>query len=170
MRTAGGVRAVNGLSLDGECLRYPPAMAHGCVFCSIVEGRAPAERVYEDGFVIAILDTHPAATGHVLVIPKTHSQGLWDIKRQDAEQTMAASVRVADMMRRSLGPAGINLVHATGPAAWQTVLHFHLHLVPRNEGDRLVPPWPLDQPRAEDASLRATADKIRSASQAPGRS
>ena len=146
-------------------------MVHGCVFCSILEGTAPAERVYEDDFVVAIMDIHPAATGHVLVIPKTHSQDLWDIEGQDAEQTMAASVRVAGMIRRSLGPAGINLVHATGAAAWQTVFHFHLHLVPRNEGDRLVPPWPLDQPRAGNASLRAVADTIRSANQDhPGRS
>jgi histidine triad (HIT) family protein len=70
---------------------------------------------------------------------------------------------------RSLRPAGIYLVHATGAAAWQTVFHFHLHLVPRNEGDGLVPPWSLDQPRADDASLRAVADTIRSASHAdPG--
>lgn len=94
-----------------------------------------------------------------------------DIEGQDAEQTMAASVRVAGMIQRSLGPAGINLVHATGAAAWQTVFHFHLHLVPRSEGDHLVPPWPLDQPRAEDASLRAVADTIRSANEdTPGRS
>jgi histidine triad (HIT) family protein len=140
-------------------------MVNGCTFCSIVEGMAPAERVYEDDFVVAIMDIHPAATGHVLVIPKTHSQDLWDIEGQDAEQTMAAAVRVAGMIRRSLGPAGINLVHATGAAAWQTVFHFHLHLVPRNEGDPLVPPWPLDQPRAEDATLRALADTIRLASE-----
>jgi histidine triad (HIT) family protein len=138
-------------------------MVPGCVFCSIVEGTVPAERVYEDDFVVAILDIHPAATGHVLVIPKTHSRDLWHIERRDAEQAMAASVQVATMIRRSLGPAGINLVHATGTAAWQTVFHFHLHLVPRHEGDRLVPPWPLDQPRADDASLRDVADRIRSA-------
>ena len=139
-------------------------MANGCVFCAIVDGTAPAERVYEDEFVVAIMDICPAATGHVLVIPKTHSQDLWDIGRQDAERAMAASVRVAGMIRSSLHPAGINLVHASGAAAWQSVFHFHLHLVPRNDGDRLVPPWPLDQPRAEEASLRAVAEQIRSAS------
>jgi histidine triad (HIT) family protein len=144
-------------------------MVDGCVFCSIVVGTAPAERVYEDAYVVAIMDIHPAATGHVLVIPKTHSQDLWDIDRQDAEQTMAAAVRVAGMLRRSLDPDGINLVHATGAAAWQSVFHFHLHLVPRNQGDGLVPPWSLDQPRAEDASLHEIADLIRSATQdAPG--
>jgi histidine triad (HIT) family protein len=72
------------------------------------------------------------------------------------------------MIRRALGPDGINLVHATGRAAWQTVFHFHLHLVPRREGDGLVPPWSLDQPRAEAASLRAVADRIRSAGEDVG--
>jgi histidine triad (HIT) family protein len=81
---------------------------------------------------------------------------------------MAASVQVASMIRRALGPDGINLVHASGRAAWQTVFHFHLHLVPRYEGDGLVPPWPLDQPRAEVASLRAVADRIQSASENSG--
>jgi histidine triad (HIT) family protein len=102
-------------------------MADGCVFCAIVAGTAPAERVYENASVVA------------------------------------ASVQVAGMIRRALGPDGINLVHATGQAAWQTVFHFHLHLVPRFEGDGLVPPWSLGQPRAEAARLRAVADRIRSA-------
>ena len=138
-------------------------MVDGCVFCSIVEGTAPAERVYDDASVVAIMDIHPATAGHVLVIPKTHSRDLWDVDPRDAEQAMAASVRVAGMLRRALGPAGINLVHATGAAAWQSVFHFHLHLVPRNEGDGLVPPWRLDQPRADINALRAVADRIRSA-------
>lgn len=133
------------------------------MFCSIVQGSAPAERVYEDASAVAIMDIHPATTGHVLIIPKTHSQDLWDIQPQAAEHLMAATLQVAGMIRRSLHPAGINLVHASGAAAWQTVSHFHLHLVPRNEGDGLVPPWSLDQPRADDASLRAVADTIRSA-------
>lgn len=140
-------------------------MADDCVFCSIVDGTAPAERVYENDFVVAIMDIHPAAPGHVLLIPRTHSQDLWHIQRQDAEQTMAAAVEVARMIRRALDPAGINLVHATGVAAWQSVFHFHLHLVPRHANDRLVPPWPLDQPRVEAASLHAIADRIQSVSE-----
>jgi histidine triad (HIT) family protein len=103
------------------------------------------------------------------VIPNRHSPDLWHIEAADAEPAMAASVRVAGMIRRALGPDGINLVHATGWAAWQTVFHFHLHLVPRYEGDGLVPPWSLDQPRAEGARLRAVADKLRSAGEDSGR-
>jgi histidine triad (HIT) family protein len=134
-----------------------------CVFCAIVAGTAPAERVYEDAAVVAIMDIHPAATGHVLVIPKRHSPDLWHIEPEDAEQAMAASVKVAGMIRRALAPDGINLVHASGRAAWQTVFHFHLHLVPRHEGDGLVPPWSLGLPRAEDTHLREVAARIRSA-------
>ena len=115
-------------------------MVDSCVYCSIVAGTAPAERVYEDDFVVAILDVHPAATGHVLVVPKNHSQDLWDTEPQDAERTTAAAVRVAGMLRRSLRPAGITLAHATGTTAWQSVFPFHLNLVPRNEDDHLVPP------------------------------
>jgi histidine triad (HIT) family protein len=143
-------------------------MADACVFCAIVAETAPAERVYEDASVIAIMDIHPAATGHVLVIPKRHSPDLWHIEPAEAQQAMAASVQVAGMIRRALGPDGINLVHASGRAAWQTVFHFHLHLVPRYEGDSLVPPWSLGQPRAEEASLRAVADKLRAAGRDSG--
>jgi histidine triad (HIT) family protein len=143
-------------------------MADACVFCAIVAETAPAERVYEDASVIAIMDIHPAATGHVLVIPKRHSPDLWHIEPAEAQQAMAASVQVAGMIRRALGPDGINLVHASGRAAWQTVFHFHLHLVPRYEGDGLVPPWSLGQPRAEEASLRAVADRLRAAGRDSG--
>jgi histidine triad (HIT) family protein len=138
-------------------------MADACVFCAIVAGTAPAERVYEDDWTVAIMDIHPAVAGHVLVIPKRHSPDLWHIDPQDAERAMAASVEVAGMIRRALAPDGINLVHASGRAAWQTVFHFHLHLVPRHERDGLVPPWSLGQPRAEDARLREVAERIRSA-------
>jgi histidine triad (HIT) family protein len=138
-------------------------MADACVFCAIAAGTAPAERVYEDAWTVAIMDIHPAASGHVLVIPKRHSPDLWHIEPEDAERAMAASVKVAGMIRRALAPDGINLVHASGRAAWQTVFHFHLHLVPRHERDGLVPPWSLGQPRAADARLREVAGRIRSA-------
>ena len=141
-------------------------MADACVFCAIVAGTAPAERVYEDDWTVAIMDIHPAVAGHVLVIPKRHSPDLWHIDPEDAERAMAASVEVAGMIRRALAPDGINLVHASGRAAWQTVFHFHLHLVPRHERDGLVPPWSLGQPRAEDARLREVAERIRSAGEA----
>jgi histidine triad (HIT) family protein len=137
-------------------------VVEGCIFCAIAEGLAPAVRVYQDDFVIAIMDIHPATTSHVLVVPKNHSPDLWHVSRHDAQRAMTASVHVARMIREALHPDGINLLHATGSAAWQTVFHFHLHLVPRYEGDGLVPPWRSDR-RAEDFRLEAVAERIRSA-------
>jgi histidine triad (HIT) family protein len=103
----------------------------------------------------------PGASTKTTVIPRRHSPDLWHIQPADAAKVMAASVEVAHMLRRALDPDGINLVHATGRAAWQSVFHFHLHLVPRREGDGMVPPWSLSPPRAEEATLRTVADNIR---------
>ena len=127
------------------------------------ERPGPTASTKTDDSVVAILDIHPAATCHVLVIPKRHSLDLWHIEPADAAKVMAASVQVAHIIRRALDPDRINLVHATGRAAWQSVFHFHLHLVPRREGDGMVPPWSLSPPRAEEATLRTVADKRRSA-------
>jgi histidine triad (HIT) family protein len=98
-------------------------------------GSAPADRVYEEESAVAIMDAHPAATGHVLVDPKRHSPDLWHIEPEEAEKATAASVQVDRMIGRALGPDGINLVHAGGRAAWQSVFHFDRHLVARHERD-----------------------------------
>jgi histidine triad (HIT) family protein len=139
----------------------------GCVFCSIVSGDEPAEFVFQDESIVAIMDLHPATEGHVLVIPRRHARDLWEVTSDDAERTMAASLKVASKIRRALAPDGINLFLASGPAAWQTVFHFHLHVIPRYEGDSLVPPWPFDQPQAERSVLRALSERIRSAGNPP---
>src|SRR5215207_6248170 len=136
-------------------------MREGCILCSIVAGSTPAERVYEDDAAVAVMDINPATTGHVIVIPKSHSSDLWHISTEDAQSIMAVSVQVAHMIHETLRPYGMNLVHATGPAAWQTVFHFHMHLVPRYEGDGLVPPWPLDHRGVEGPGLREVAKRIR---------
>src|SRR5262245_44018588 len=113
------------------------------------------------------MDLYPAADGHVLVLPKRHSRDVWEVSAEDAQGTIVASLQVAHMIRRALAPDGINLVHASGAAAWQSVFHFHIHVVPRYEGDSLVPPWPHDQPQADRLVLRALAERIRSAGE-PG--
>jgi histidine triad (HIT) family protein len=143
-------------------------MTEACILCAVVARTTPAERVYEDDSVVAVMDINPATTGHVIVIPKTHSSDLWEISPQDAQRVMAASVQVARMIHEALRPDGMNLVHATGRAAWQSVFHFHLHLVPRYEGDGLVPPWPVDHRGVEGPSLREVAERIRRAESARG--
>jgi len=129
----------------------------GCIFCAIVEGSAPSQTIYSDEDSIAFMDINPATDGHCLVIPRKHVKDLWEIDVQTAANTMRAAVRVAEMIRSSLDPDGINILHATGAVAFQTVFHFHLHLVPRTHGDSIKLPWiptPGDPDRiAEMAAL-----------------
>lgn len=136
-------------------------MNEACAFCGIVAGTTPAERVYEDDAVVAVMDINPATKGHVVVMSKNHSADLWEVPIGDAQRVMAASVRVARMIRDSLEPHGLNLVHASGSAAWQTVFHFHVHVVPRYRGDGLIPPWPLGGQASEAHVLRDVAERIR---------
>ncbi len=133
----------------------------GCIFCAIVEGRSPSANVYEDEHTIAFMDINPALDGHTLVIPRAHIRDLWEIGEDDAAKVMAASVRVAAQIRKALEPDGINIMHATGVVAFQSVFHFHLHLIPRYAGDPIKMPF---VPRPGDRTkIAAIADKIRGA-------
>jgi histidine triad (HIT) family protein len=128
----------------------------GCVFCAIVGGRAPAHRLLEDEHTVSFLNTAPATLGHALVVPRRHAEGLWDLRDDEHAQVARAAGRVARLLRDALEPAGVNLVHATGAAAWQTVFHFHTHVVPRYRADELQPPWQsVPAPDAELAAVRA---------------
>ncbi|HEX9695903.1 MAG TPA: HIT family protein [Actinomycetota bacterium] len=136
----------------------------GCIFCAIAGGEAPQFRVYEDEHAVAFLDINPAVEGHTLVIPRRHAKDLWDIESGDASRVMAAAVRVGDLLRVALDPDGLNIVHATGRAAFQSVFHFHLHLIPRRFGDPIRPPWSLDQRGGDRDALAAVAERIQGAS------
>ncbi|MFI9535710.1 HIT family protein [Nocardia fusca] len=108
-----------------------------CVFCGIVAGTAPAHRVYEDDTVTAFLDIRPITRGHTLVIPKRHAT---DLSELDAE-TGVDLFRVGHRIARAVqGPGfaadGANLLINDGKAAFQTVAHVHLHVIPRSHGDK----------------------------------
>lgn len=132
-----------------------------CIFCSIVAGEAPASRIYEDERVVAIMDIAPATRGHALVIPKEHYKDLRDIPREAAHQVLDGSLATVELLDKALSPAGFNIVHATDRAAWQTVFHFHVHVVPRYDAMELTLPWPFDTPRADRATLDELAELIR---------
>ena len=100
-----------------------------CAFCAIVAGQAPAHRLLEDEHTVSFLNIAPATTGHALVVPRRHADGLWDLEDEEHAQVARAASRVARLLRVALDPAGVNLVHATGTAAWQSVFHFHTHVV-----------------------------------------
>jgi histidine triad (HIT) family protein len=112
-----------------------------CIFCKIVAGELPSTIVDEDDRTIAFMDIAPATRGHALVIPRAHSADLLSIDAAELEAVVIASQRLAARAKERLGADGVNLVNSCGGAAWQTVFHFHIHVIPRYEGDPLRLPW-----------------------------
>lgn len=136
-----------------------------CVFCAIRDGRLPAVRLAEDEGAFAVLDINPIHDGHTLVIPRTHAETIFDIAEEDVVATIRLARRVAAGIRKGLRPGGLNLLQNNGPAAFQSVLHFHLHLIPRWDGDGKGFTWDL-VPGNPDR-MHEVADRIRAA--LPGR-
>jgi histidine triad (HIT) family protein len=134
-----------------------------CIFCKIIKGEIPAVKIYEDERVFAFLELNPLAKGHTLLIPKKHSQDIFDIDQKDIESISAAAQKIALRLREVLGAEGVNLVQRSGKAAEQGVFHFHLHIIPRKKGDKIeMDKWWFE--KAEAASLedlQAAAKKIR---------
>jgi histidine triad (HIT) family protein len=116
-----------------------------CVFCKIVAGDLPAQIVDEDERTIAFMDIAPATRGHALVIPREHSADLLEVPAEDLAATAAAAQRLAARVGERLGADGVNLLNACGSAAWQTVFHFHVHVIPRYNDDPLRLPWTPQQ-------------------------
>lgn len=130
-----------------------------CVFCAIVAGDAPAEIIDSDEHTIAFMDINPATRGHALVIPRRHSRDLMEIDADDLQRTTLAAQRLGRRMGEALDAAGFNLLNACGLVAWQSVFHFHIHVIPRYEDDPLKLPW---IPRGADAEeIRRVAGLIR---------
>jgi histidine triad (HIT) family protein len=129
-----------------------------CIFCKIVAGELPAQIVDEDERTIAFMDIAPATRGHALVIPREHSPDLLAVGAEDLQATIAAAQRFAGRARERLGADGVNLLNSCGAAAWQTVFHFHIHVIPRYEGDPLRLPW-VPSPGDTD-EIAATAQEL----------
>lgn len=152
-----------GLSGHPAPNRYGVLMS--CVFCAIVAGESPSFRVYEDETTLAFLDIRPITRGHTLVIPKAHAQDLTDLKPDDAAALMTVGQRIANAMRDSeLRSDGTNLALNDGRVAFQTVMHAHLHVVPRRTGDKLA--FAKGFMIRRDSDLEGTARIIRGAVQA----
>jgi histidine triad (HIT) family protein len=130
-----------------------------CIFCKIVAGELPGEILDEDDRTVSFMDINPANPGHALVIPRAHSKDLLDISDEDLAACTLAARRLARRMGETIHPDGFNVLNCCGAAAWQTVFHFHLHVVPRNQDDPLELPW-IPRPGDPD-EIKATAATIR---------
>jgi len=130
-----------------------------CLFCKIVAGEIAAWIIAEDERTIAFMDISPATRGHALVIPRAHARDVHEIDTADLEAVAAAAQVVAGRAIERLGAAGVNLLNSSGAAAWQSVFHFHMHVIPRYDGDPLRLPWvpgpgDMDDIAATGAQLR----------------
>ena len=134
-------------------------MPDDCIFCKIAAGELPAEIVQEDEHTIAFMDINPWTRGHALVIPRNHSRNLYDAPDEDLEHTVTAAKRLAIRMRDTLGCDGINLLNSCEAAAWQTVFHLHVHVIPRYVDDPLRLPGQPREP--EEGELAEVAAKLR---------
>jgi histidine triad (HIT) family protein len=112
-----------------------------CIFCKIVAGELPATIVGEDERTISFMDIAPATRGHALVIPREHSADLLGIEAEDLAAVGLAAQQLAKRAKQQLGADGVNLLNACGAVAFQSVFHFHMHVIPRYEGDSLRLPW-----------------------------
>jgi histidine triad (HIT) family protein len=130
--------------------------AQDCIFCKIVAGELPATIVDRDEHTIAFMDINPATRGHALVVPRVHATDLLSIEASQLAAVTAAAQRLAVRAREGLKADGINVINSCGAAAWQTVFHFHLHVIPRYESDPLRLPWvPTPGDPAEIAAAAA---------------
>jgi histidine triad (HIT) family protein len=131
-----------------------------CIFCKILAGELPATIVDEDEHTIAFMDIAPATRGHALVIPRAHTPDLLSVDPEDLRAVALASQRLAARAKERLAADGVNLVNSCGAVAWQTIFHFHVHVIPRYEHDPLRLPW-VPAPGDPDEIAAAAQELLR---------
>jgi histidine triad (HIT) family protein len=130
-----------------------------CVFCKIRDGQIPSMKLYEDERTLCIMDINPLNPGHCLVLTRAHAATIFDADPTDLQAAITTAKRVATAQKVALQPDGLNLLQANGPAAFQSVPHFHLHLIPRWTNDGKGFDW--KQIAGDRDQIAKTADKIR---------
>jgi histidine triad (HIT) family protein len=130
-----------------------------CLFCKIIAGELPSQRIDEDERTVSFMDINPATRGHALVVPRRHWKDLREIDPDDLAAVTLAAQRLAGRAVDRLQADGVNLLNSCGAAAWQTVFHFHVHVIPRYADDPLRLPW---NPEPGDADeIAAAAGQLR---------
>ena len=139
-------------------------MKADCVFCKLVAGQIPSSKVYEDEAALAFMDLGQVNPGHVLVASKAHAENVYELDDAQAAAVFRAAARVARAVRAAFDPPGLSIYQANGKPAGQTVFHFHLHVLPRHDGDGMQLVWPVKNPPREQ--LEDYAARIRASLQA----
>ncbi len=129
-----------------------------CIFCKIAAGIIPSATVYEDDDFRAILDIAPAHKGHVIILPKEHADNIFSLSDETAGKLLPVAKKIAKAVSEVTGCDGVNLLQNNGRAAGQSVFHLHVHVVPRFEGDGILPVW--DQGSYADGEAAELAAEI----------
>jgi histidine triad (HIT) family protein len=130
-----------------------------CLFCKIIAGEVPSQRVDEDERTVSFMDINPWTRGHALVVPRAHSKDLREIDPEDLTAVVLAAQRLARRAVDRFDAAGVNLLNSCGAAAWQTVFHFHVHVIPRYADDPLR--LPASPKRGDPDEIAAAAGLLR---------
>ena len=128
-----------------------------CIFCKLVAKQIPASVVHEDEHTLAFMDLGQVNPGHVLVAAKKHADNIYGLDEPQAAAVFRTAAKVARAIRAAFEPQGLSVYQANGKAAWQTVFHYHMHLVPRHEGDGMMLTWPAKNPPREKLAEYAAA-------------
>ncbi len=129
-----------------------------CIFCKLANGIFATNTVYEDETFRVIMDLGPASPGHMLILPKEHYENLYELPEETAAAAMKLAKKLAIAAKEALNADGINVVQNNGAVAGQTVMHYHLHVIPRFEGVGNVTLW--EPGTAEQEELVEQAAKI----------
>jgi histidine triad (HIT) family protein len=132
-----------------------------CIFCKIVARNVPASVVWEDELTIAFMDIGSVNPGHALVAVKPHVENIFELDERLAGAVFQTTAKIAQAQKRAFAPQGVTLYQANGGVAGQTVFHFHIHVVPRHEGDGMHLAWPVKNPPR--SAIEEAAARIRAA-------
>lgn len=134
-------------------------MEPNCIFCKIIAGELPSAKVYEDDKVLAFMNLQQKNPGHTLVIPKQHVVNIYDISEDTAADVARVAVRIGKALKQRFRLDGVNTLQNSEPAAMQSVMHYHVHVIPRYFGDDLFEIW--DSPAATPEELQENARRLR---------
>ncbi|MBM4764170.1 HIT family protein [Bacillus sp. B15-48] len=131
-----------------------------CIFCKIINGEIPSQKVYENDHVYAFLDISPVTKGHTLVIPKVHKENVFELSEEEAANLFKEVPKIANAVKKAFNPIGLNTINNNGEHAGQSVFHFHMHIIPRyGKGDGFGAVWKTHEESSDE--LKQIAGEIK---------
>jgi histidine triad (HIT) family protein len=134
-----------------------------CIFCKIIKGEIPCIKVYEDDSMLAFADINPISKGHTLIIPKRHVENMWEATEGELVTIMKTAKKLIHAIKDALNPQGVAVLQLNGRAVNQIVMHYHLHLIPRSEGEPELKQTAWELIPGDMDKIKETAEKIASA-------